>query len=107
MKAALRTQSRTDAGWPKRCGPRNLSNDHRDVRGATLPRVKLLIATVLPMSPMGHSRRFPPLHAKSGYPPKLTVKANAADRQPWAKSRLSRCKRDCETFAPRPVNKVA
>src|SRR5258708_20207863 len=31
MKAALRTQLRTTRDGPKRCGPRNLSNDHRDV----------------------------------------------------------------------------
>jgi hypothetical protein len=33
-------------------------------------------------SGQGHSRFFR-VHATSGYPPKLTVKANEADRQPW------------------------
>jgi hypothetical protein len=31
------------------------------------------------MSPVGHSRRFRRVHAMSGYPPTLTVRADVAD----------------------------
>ena len=35
-------------------------------------------------SAMGHSRRFLRAPATSGYPPKLTMKADLSDRRPWA-----------------------
>jgi hypothetical protein len=37
------------------------------------------------MAASGQSRRFLHIHAMSGYPPKLTVKAHRTDRQPWTK----------------------
>ena len=39
------------------------------------------------MSGMGHLRRFLRVRATSGYPPKLTVNVDGADRQPSALGR--------------------
>ena len=70
-------------GWP-RSPVRNSQGGKVRGHQTELIFLEFVCDSCDPVSATGHLRRFLRGHATSGYPPKLTVKADLADWQSWA-----------------------
>src|SRR5260370_256785 len=86
MKAALRTQLRTTRDGPKRCGPRNLSNDHRDVDRSATRTCETAYCNGPPNVTYSQIRPWYSIGGDGGLSPDSCVPSECRRRKSWAAS---------------------